>query len=328
MKTLVIGASGIIGNHIVRELLAQGHQVTALSRGQTSLANLEGLDVQKVKADINDRDSLIQAFQGIDWVFHAAAYYPQNTFQKKTHIKQALQGVRNIIAALKNSNVKRLVYTSSLSTIGRAGPGLLANEDLTYDLYGHDPHPYFLVKYLCEEEVKNSVHQKNLPIVIVNPTGCFGPYELKPKQLCLIPQLVEGKIPAYILNDINVVAVSDVAKGHILAAEKGRVGERYILGGHNMTTKTLIHDICEAASVKPPRIAAPLFLSLILGYLSESVAHLFKKLPSFPILGIRFIQYGQHYSIDKAQRELGYTVSPMRASYENAIEWYKKMGYC
>jgi len=328
MKTLVIGATGIIGNHIVRELLEQGHEVIAASRGVTPSLNLEDLDIQRIKADITDVKSLEKAFKGIDWVFQAAAYYPGNSFQKAKHVKTALEGVRSVIQATKNSSIQRLVYTSSLTTIGRAKKGDLADEDLPYDLVGRDPHPYFLVKHLCEEELRYEADTKKCPIVIVNPTGCFGPYELKPKNMCLIPQLIERKVPAYVLNDINVVDTKDVAKGHILAAKKGRIGERYILGGHNMTMEMVIKEICELAGVKPPKLIVPIRLGLAACYVSETFDYVLKRSPRLPALGLRFAQYGQHMSIDKATEELGYKVQPMTACYERAIEWYKKIGYC
>lgn len=172
-------------------------------------------------------------------------------------------------------------------------------------------------------------HQKSgLPVVIVNPTGCFGPYELKPKSNCLIPQLVSGEIPATPNRLINVVDTKDVAVGHVLAAQKGRLGKRYILGGHNTTSWDVVQKICAVAKVKPPRFEAPLPVGLFLCALTEVAARLTGSTPRLPILGLRFIEYGQHFDLSRAQNELGYQAGPMVPCYEKAIAWYKKIGYC
>ena len=328
MKTLVIGATGIIGNNIIRKLLQQGHDVVAMSRGVTPADNLKDLDVKLIQGDVTDRDSLIKAVKGVDWVFQAAPYYPRSMFHKKQHVDIALKGVRLLIEVLKQSSVQRLVYTSSLSTIGMVSKGSLANETMPYTLYGKDPHPYFLVKYLCEEELVKAVNDNGLPVVLVNPSGCFGPYEHKPLNLCFIPHIVNGKVPAFVRGSINVVDVADVAMGHVLAAQKGRSGERYILGGHNTTTIDLLRDVCDVAGVQAPKLIVPIRMALGMCLLSEVWALLAKKIPAQPALGIRFIQYAQHVSSDKAIKELGYSISPMKPCFEKAIDWYKKIGYC
>lgn len=289
MKTLVIGATGIIGNNIVRKLIQQGHDVVAMSRGQTPADNLKDLDVEIVRADLYDEQSLIKVFKGMDWVFNAAPYYPQSMFHKQQHVTTALNGLRIFMEALKKTSVQRVVYTSSLSTIGMAGKGKVANETFPYALCGKDPHPYFFVKYLCEEELVKAVHEEGLSVVLVNPSGCFGPYEHKPRSLCFIPQLMSGEVPAFVRGDINIVDVADVAKGHILAAEKGREGERYILGGHNTNTIDMLYDICAVGGIKPPKIIAPIKMALAACFISEVWALMTKKLPARPALGIRFL---------------------------------------
>ncbi len=327
MKCLVLGATGIIGNHIVRELIAQGHDVTAASRGVTPSLNLDDLKIKRVYANLNDLDSLTKAFTDMDWVFQAAAYYPKTAFHKQQHLNLARKELENVLTALKQSNIKRLVYTSSLTTIGKSKNNEPATEKNYYDLYKHDPHPYFLVKYVSEEMIGEAVNKHKLPIVMVNPTGCFGPYELKPKKNCLIPQLIEKKVPVLVNNAMNVVDTSDVARGQILAAEKGHVGERYILGGHNTTLKEVVSEICRVAGVRGPLLSVPVTAGLALCYADEALSLFLKKSPNFPALALRFIQHGQHLSIAKAQTELGYTVSPMQLCYEKAIAWYKKIGY-
>lgn len=328
MKALVIGATGIIGNHIVRALLAQGIAVSALSRGKTPSQNLDGLDVKRITGDINDVETLRKAFKGHDWIFQAAAYYPQNTFQWKHHIAESDKGVQNVIQAALEAGVSRLIYTSSLTTIGMVKKGQLADESVPYNLVGRDPHPYFLVKYLAEAKLKEAHEKLGLPLVIVNPTGCFGPYELKPPSLCVIPQLMKQQIPAYLSHAGNVVDVADVGRGQVLAAQKGRLGERYILGGHNVDFAEVVKEICRIGGVKAPKYRVPVALALALGMTDEAVSYLRKKPPNIPILGVRFVEFGQYFSIEKAQRELGYKAGPMEPCYERAIAWYKKIGYC
>jgi len=329
MKALVIGATGIIGNHVVRSLLEQGIEVRAFSRGTTSLENLEGLDVEWFKGDLYDGHSLSAAMGGCSWVFHTAPYYPTNAFQKEEHLKRGMKGLKSVLKAVSSQPIDRFVYTSSLTTIGPPPYfGQLADESCAYAMKDKPPHPYFAIKYLMEEEVKKQA-QKGLPAIIVNPTGCFGPYELKPVSLCLIPQLVRRRIPAYVDHAINVVDVADVGQGHFLAAKKGKIGERYILGGHNVDVAWTVETICKLAGVVPPRLSVPVQLAASVAWISEWISfHLLKKPPVFPLLGIRFVQYGQHLDISKATKELGYKASPMEDCFVRAIEWFRKIGYC
>jgi len=326
-KALVIGGTGIIGNHVIRSLLQQGVEVRALSRGITSSKNLEGLQVESVKGDLNNAESLASAMRGCEWVFHTAAYYPTHAFDMAGHVRAATGQIEQFLKAFESSKAQRLIYTSSLTTLGFYNhPGRPATEFDAYDLR-QDPHPYFRVKKIMEDRILEA--SKKIPAVIVNPTGCFGPFELKPPSFCLVPQLINGKMPAYVDRTINAVDVADVGNGHVLAALKGKVGERYILGGHDTSTGWVIHKICEIGKVSSPKLKAPMALAIMMAMGSELAAHyLLKSPPLFPVLGLRFIQYGQACSSDKAIRELGYKPSPMEPCFERAIEWFRKIGYC
>ena len=343
MKALVIGATGIIGNHVVRSLLDEGIEIRAFSRGVTPSKNLEGLDIEPFWGDLNDLPSVMKAMKGCSWIFHTAPYYPTNTFQRGYHLKMAMAGLENVLKAAELNSIDRLVYTSSLTTIGaprkvgairppspsglrRTGELPLLDESCAYHLK-KPPHPYFEVKFQMEEEVKRRARQ-GLPAVIVNPSGCFGPYELKPVSLCLIPQLMNRKLPAFVDHEINVVDVADVGRGHVLAARKGKIGDRYILGGYNVTVSWMMKTICRLAGVPPPRLKIPLPLALTTAWVSEFLSfYIFKKPPFFPILGIRFVQYGYPLDISKATRELGYSTSPMEDCFARAINWFQKIGY-
>lgn len=328
VRALVIGATGIIGNHVVRSLLAEGIDVRAFSRGVTSSKNLEGLKTERFKGDLNDTQSLARAMKGCSWVFHTASYYPTNAFQRDYHLKMAMQGLESVLQAAELGAIDRLVYTGSLTTIGLPpSNGALSNESCRYNLK-KPPHPYFEVKYRMEEEIKQKA-RKGLPAVIVNPSGCFGPYELKPASLCLVPQLVNRRLPAFVDHEINIVDVADVGRGHVLAARKGKIGERYILGGHNVTVAWTIETICRLAKVRPPRIKVPIPAALAVASISEFLSfYLFKTPPFFPVLGIRFIQYGYPLDISRAVNELGYKASPMEECFLRAIDWFRKIGYC
>lgn len=329
MRALVIGATGIIGNHVVRSLLEQQIEVRCFSRGLTPSINLEGLDVERQSGDLNDTSSLSRAIRGCSWIFHTAPYYPLNMFDLAGHVRSAMEGIGKVLQVCAQHSIDRFVYTSSLTTIGKPKEGGLANETCAYDLAGRPPHPYFELKYLMEEEVRRVAKEEKFPAVMVNPTGCFGPYEMKPPNLCLIPQLLKGRIPVIVDRPMNIVDVADVGRGHVLAAQKGIVGERYILGGPNVATRWLLETICRLGGRRPPQISLPLSLALIPPYLAEWGARLMgKKVSPISILGLRFLQYGQHFSLQKAEKELGYRCSNMEPCLERAIGWFKKIGYC
>ncbi|MBX7148915.1 NAD-dependent epimerase/dehydratase family protein [bacterium] len=330
MKAFVIGATGIIGNHVVRSLVARGLPVRVFSRGLTPSKNLEDLNtVEIVKGDLYDTDSLARAMEGCTHLFHTAPYYPLNMFDTPGHLKSAMQGIESVLTAAKKVGIKRMVYTSTLTTIGKPHHSTeLADETCVYDLTAKQPHPYFAIKPLMEARMREAALKGEMDVVMVNPTGCFGPYELKPVELCLIPQLINKKIPAYIECPMNVVNVADVGEGHVLAMEKGRSGERYILGGFNTTTGDTIKKICEVAGVSPPKVKVPVKMALVPTLLSEYMARMTHSIPKLTSLGIRFAQYGQHLSIQKAVTELGYQPTSMEKCYEKAINWYQKIGYC
>lgn len=330
MKALVIGGTGIIGNHVIRALLSEGIAVRTLTRGLTPSRNLENLKVESVQGDATNVKSLVLAMKDCDWVFHTAAYYPTHMFDRAGHRNCALRSIQTFIQAVSKSSVKKVVYTSSLTTIGQASRlgKCYADETCTYDMVDSPPHPYFEVKYLMEEEIKKAALNQKLPITIVNPTGCFGPYELKPKSLCIVPQLVNRKIPAYFDHAINIVDVADVALGHIEAAKKGQGGDRIILGGHNTHVSHLINTICAIAKVPPPKLQVPLALALAPAILSECLGRITNTAPLLSVLGLRFIQYGQHFDLAKQEKILGLKPSPIEPCLEKAIAWYKKIGYC
>ena len=325
MKALVLGGTGLIGNHVIRELLAQDCLVTSFSRGVTPQKNLEGLALKRIFGDVSDVSALSSAMQNQDYVFICSGYYPKKAFAPHEDFEISKAQTHAMLLAIQNANPKRVVYTSSLTTIGKAQE--IANESL-FDKYDFKIHPYFTIKKSMEMAFLNAAKTKKLPIVVVNPTACFGAYEMKPKRLCLIPQLVNQKLPFFCDAKMNVVSAKDVAKGHVLAAQNGKVAERYILGNQNQNLQDILYEICDLAMVKRPRFKMPLSFGIALAYASERVAQVLKTDPQVSLLGFRFLEHGQFYSSQKAKKELGYQPQSMAQCYLDAIAWYKKIGYC
>ena len=244
MKTLVIGAAGFLGSNLVRALLARGDEVRAMVRPRSTARTLARLDVERIDGDLNDAGSVERACRGVRVVFQTAAYYPSHTVPVKIAIAQALAETRTLLGALRQADVDRLVFTSTLLTIGfppkdPEGPTRLANE-LDPFVPVFPDNPYLMAKAMMEQEVLQQAAGKGLPAVIVNPTIFYGPYDSKPTSGTQILMIARRRMPAYVQGPVNVIDVRDVADGMISAAERGRTGERYILGNWNTTQATIL----------------------------------------------------------------------------------------
>ena len=256
MKALVLGATGQLGNNLVRVLLAKGDVVRVLVRPSSKLQTLIGLDIESVVGDLNDVESLARACDGIRVVYHCAGYYPSRTIPVRAATTQALKEIRNAIDAAKHASIKRLVYASTLTTIGfPKDPNVVANENHQF-ASGYPDNPYLMAKAAMEREVMEAA-KAGFPAVVVNPTAFFGPYDGKPTSGTQIVMIAKGLMPGYIDGLVNVIDVRDVAIGMIRAAERGRVGERYILGNWNTTQKTLNRLIAKVADVNGPLVPLP-----------------------------------------------------------------------
>lgn len=260
LRCCILGATGFIGGQVARAAIDQeGWKVRGLRRQPDAVGTIGDLPIEWVSGDLTDAASLVTAMRGCPLVFHAAGYYPHRTRDVQETVRHGVTGMRNVLAAAATAGVKRLIYTSALTTIGPPSePGRLANED---DLYmpGSVPGPYFEVKWAMEIEAMRATAQ-GVPVVIVAPTTVFGPGDIKPTTGALLLLAAKGRIPGYIAGSINVVDGRDVAKGHVAAAKHGRRGRRYILGGHNMTFQDMLVVMAEAAGRKPPRAKIPLWL--------------------------------------------------------------------
>ncbi len=337
MKALVLGATGFIGSHVVRALVQEGVDVRILRRQSSPHLALKGLKLEESIGDMNDFDSLKKAVKGCEVIFHVAAYYALYSFEKEKQKTLALQQMKNVLKAAEG--VSKFIYTSSLSTIGRPvgavlvtggnplGTAPLSNEDTPYnpaDFTGL----YYEVKYLLEQEALRQA-QQGLPVVIVNPTGVFGDYDVKPTSGSLVVAIASGKLPVLFDAKMNAVDVHDVARGQVAAMKIGKVGRRYILGSHNTTVWEIAHLIARLAKVSPPRLKLPIAVGEVAAYASEIVGKfvLHQDKPLIPRVGIDFLKYGMHYDTSRAKTELGFTSTPMEETFDRAIVWFRKNQY-
>jgi dihydroflavonol-4-reductase len=327
--TLVTGASGCVGSALVRKLIAAAHQVRVLLRPASDRRNIEGLPVEVALGDLADQNSLERALEGCNALFHAAADYrlwarhPQQLYQTN------VAGTVNIMQAALNAGVKRIVYTSSVATLGLHADGSPADENSPVtlnDMIGH----YKRSKFLAEAEVKRMITGQGLPAVIVNPSTPVGPRDIRPTPTGrMVLDAACGRTPAYVDTGLNLVHVDDVAQGHLLAFERGVVGERYILGGRNMTLKEILTEVARISGQKPPRVRLPHNLVLPIAYLSEAWAWLINgPEPRATVDGVRLSKKYMFFSIEKAQRELGYNPRPAEEALKDAVEWFRANGYC
>lgn len=329
MKALVIGATGFIGSHVARACLKEGWEVRITRRPNSPLTALEDIkdQVEMVDGDLNDVESLKAAMKGCDYVFCTAAYYPMYQFHIDRQKEMALKQVETLIEAVRASDVKRLIYTSSLSTIGKALPGQLANEQTAYDPQQHRG-AYYQIKYACEQRLLEEA-AKGFPVIIVNPTGVYGDYDVKPTSGIFVVMIAKGRVPVLVDALVNIVDVRDVGRGQVLAAQKGRLGERYILSNYNTKVMDFARMVAEEAGVAPPRCTVPLALLKTLAAASEYLGYyvLHQSKPFLPLVGLEYAEHGQHYDVSKAQRELGLKLTPVQETVKRSVRWFKEHDY-
>jgi dihydroflavonol-4-reductase len=329
MKTLVTGASGFVGSAVVRQLLEAGHDVRALLRPQSDRRNIDGLALAVVTGDLTDRSSLERAVAGCDALFHVAADYrmwiPNPDYTYQTNVK----GTGDLMRAAGSAGVKRIVYTSSVATLGLTPNGSTANENTPVTLANMVGH-YKRSKFLAEEEVRWLVKNEGLPVVIVNPSTPIGPRDIKPTPTGrMIVDALNGRMPAYVDTGLNLVHVDDVAIGHLLAFERGKIGERYILGARNMSLKEILATIADITGQRPPMIRLPHSLVIPIAYISQAWARVTKGgEPRVTVDGVRLSKKYMFFSTEKAKRELGFSPRPVEEALQGAISWFRENGYC
>lgn len=325
MKSLVTGATGFIGSSIVRELLKDGIEVKAMVRETSDLQNLEGLDIEKAYGDIRDKDSVKSALKGCDTLYQAAALYADWVPDRKSFYDINIEGTRSCLGAALEEGIERVVYTSSVAAVGYVENDEPANEETEFnDIKGS---PYVQSKYFGELEALK-YYEKGLPVVVVNPAGVLGVRDIKPTPSgAIIVNLMNRKTPGYINSGVNLVDVEDVARGHVLAAQKGKMGERYILGNANMPMKEFFDLVAEIGGVESPRLKINYPIGISLAYLSEAISVIVKKPPMISLHNARFINKFYYFDSSKAVNELGMPQTPIRTTIEKAIDWFRENGY-
>ncbi|MDQ6999533.1 MAG: NAD-dependent epimerase/dehydratase family protein [Mariprofundus sp.] len=329
MTTLVTGASGFVGSAVVRRLLQAGHDVRVLLRQSSRRDNISDLPVEIVSGNLTDMPSLQNAVSGCSALFHAAADYRLWTRNPDAMYAANVDGTRNIMVAAANAGVSRIVYTSSVATLGLHSDGTPANETTPSglnDMIGH----YKRSKFMAEQIVQQLVADQGLPAIIVNPAGPVGPRDIKPTPTGqMVLDTIRGRMPGYIDTGLNIVHVDDVAEGHWLAFEKGEPGERYILGGENLPLREILARVATLAGRKPPRIRMPYYGVLPLAWCCEVAARLSDaSQPLIAVDGVRMTRKCMYFSSGKAQRQLGYAPRPAQAALEDAVAWFQQHGYC
>jgi dihydroflavonol-4-reductase len=326
MKTLVTGATGFIGSSLVRELLKDGLQVKVLVRKNSDTRNIDGLDVERAYGDIRDKESVKSALKGCDIFYQTAALYAFWAPDSKVFYDINVEGTKIALSAALEQGMEKAVYTSTIAAVGYYGADNPANEDVEFNLWDTGDH-YTRSKYLGEVEAKKFC-EKGLPLVILNPAVVIGVRDIKPTPSGkMIIDVVNRKMPGYIDGGLNLVDVEDVARGHILAAQKGRIGERYILGNENLPIKDYLELIGEIAGVKPPGRKIPYSLAIMLGYGYQFLSSITRKPPVLTAPMVRSGSKYVYFNCSKAVRELGLSQTPIKTTVEKAVSWFKENGY-
>ncbi len=327
MKTLITGATGFVGAAVARCLLKGGHRLRAMVRKDSNRRNLEGLEIEIVVGDLRVPDTLDAAVSGCQALFHVAADYRLWTTDPSSLYASNVEGTVNLMRAALRAGVERIVYTSSVATLGLNADGTPSNEETPVtldDMIGD----YKRSKFLAEQRVRQMVLDNDLPAVIVNPSTPVGPRDVKPTPTGrLIRDAAMGRLPAFVNTGLNVVHVDDVAEGHILAFERGAKGERYILGGEDLSLEAILACVAGFAGRKPPKIRLPHALVLPIAHGSEFWARIFGGEPLATVDGVRMSRKHMFFSSRKAEEKLGYGYRSSTEAIRDAVDWFARNGF-
>ncbi|MGK7875510.1 MAG: hopanoid-associated sugar epimerase [Xenococcaceae cyanobacterium] len=320
IRAFVTGGTGFIGANLVRLLLQEGYSVRALVRPTSPLDNLQGLDVEIVKGDLNDPD-LYRQMRGCQVVFHVAAHYSLWQADREALYQSNVLGTRNVLAAACQTGIERTVYTSSVAAIGVGKSGEVVDEthqSPVDKLVGH----YKKSKFFAEVEATQAA-QSGQDVVIVNPSTPIGPWDIKPTPTGdIILRFLRRQMPFYLDTGLNFIDVQDVVRGHLLALEKGRTGDRYILGHQNLTLKVLLDQLAQITGLSAPQKTVPIWLPLSVAWIDERLLAPLGKSPSVPLDGVRMSKQPMYYDASKAVRELGLPQSSLTTALKDAVDWF------
>ena len=331
MNCFVTGASGFIGANLVHELNARGHCVKVLLRPGSDGRGLRGADFERVAGDLGDRAALTAAMRGCDWCFHVAASYHLWLRDYAPMYAANVEGTRNVLEAAASAGCSRIVYTSTVGCIGlpKESNGALTPTDETAPVSEAQMNNHYKLSKWRAEVVARELAAKNLPVIIVNPSAPVGPRDVKPTPTGqVIVDFLNSAMPAFLDTGLNWVHVRDVAIGHILAAEKGRVGERYILGNAsgNWTMKQALDVLAEITGLPAPKFQVPWTVALLAAQVDEMISKFTGRPPKAPLAGVRMAKYKMFFNPAKAIRELGLPQTPPRQALADAVEWFRANG--
>jgi dihydroflavonol-4-reductase len=325
MSTLVTGAAGFLGSHVARQLVARGEEVRVLMRPSSSNQAISDLSLEYVTGDLRDAESLDRAMKGVKRVFHVAADYrlwakhPQDIYDSN------VGGTKNLLNAAKRAGIEQLIYTSTVATIAVDRPELPdeSTDAKLEEMVGH----YKRSKWMAEREVLQAARE-GLPVIVAMPTTPVGPWDWKPTPTGkIVLDFLNGKMPGYVETGLNFVGVEQCAAGHLLVGEKGKIGERYLLGGENLSLKELLDTLAEITGLSAPSMKIPHGLALGVAYLETGFSRLLGKEPQIPVEGVKIAQHKMFVDVSRAQRELGFQPGSVSAALERAVRWYQANGY-
>jgi dihydroflavonol-4-reductase len=325
MTTLVTGAAGFLGSHVTRQLVARGEEVRVLMRASSSNRAISDLPLEYVTGDLRDASSLERAMKGVQRVFHVAADYRLWAKRSQDIYDSNVGGTKNLLAAAKAAGVSQMIYTSTVATIAVDRPKL-PNEftDSKLDeMIGH----YKRSKWMAEQETLKAA-KEGLPLIVAMPTTPVGPWDWKPTPTGkIILDFLNGKMPGYVETGLNFVGVEECAAGHLLVAERGKVGERYLLGAENLTLKEMLDTLAKITGLPAPGMKIPHGVALGVAYVESSLSRLVGREPQIPVEGVKIAQHKMFVDCSRAQKELGFQPGPVAAALERAVRWYQVNGY-
>jgi dihydroflavonol-4-reductase len=325
MTTLVTGAAGFLGSHVARQLVARGDDVRVLMRASSNNRAISDLSLEYVTGDLRDAASLERAMKDVKRVFHVAADYRLWARRPREIYDSNVGGTKNLLAAAKSAGVEQLVYTSTVATIAVDRPSLPdeSTDAKLEEMIGH----YKRSKWMAEQEVRQAA-KGGFPAIIAMPSTPVGPWDWKPTPTGkIILDFLNGKMPGYVETGLNFVGVEECASGHLLVSERGKIGERYLLGGENLTLKELLDTLARITGLSAPTMKIPHGVALGVAYVESALSRLVGKEPQIPVEGVKIAQHKMFVDCSRAKKELGFQPGPVSKALERAVRWYQANGY-